>query len=86
MGKIYWLLFISTVDNDLKPQLVEESMGESKLMESIEVDFTAQGWLIIDISPAVKAWQLDHHTTKGAVFSENNQYSILNNQSPFNPN
>ena len=63
---------MSSVDNELKLQLVEESMGESKLMESIEVDFTAQGWLIIDISPAVKAWQLDHHTTKGTVFRGKN--------------
>ena len=40
-------------------------MGEAKLLESLEVDFTAQGWLIIDITPAVKAWQRDHHDTKG---------------------
>ena len=54
-------------------QLVEESSGEAKLMESLEVDFTSQGWLIIDITRGAEAWQLDHHTTKGKCIN----YHIL---------
>ena len=48
-------------------QLVEGSTGEDQLMDSIDVDYTAEGWLIIDVTKAVKSWQLDYHANQGKV-------------------
>ena len=48
-------------------QLVEESTGEAKLMESMEVEIGAQGWLIIDVTEAAKAWQLDSLANQGGA-------------------
>ena len=36
-------------------------------MDSIDVDYTAEGWLIIDVTKAVKSWQLDYHANQGKV-------------------
>ena len=36
-------------------------------MESLEVEYTAEGWLIIDVTKAAKAWQLDYHANQGKV-------------------
>merc|ERR1712038_1276119 len=48
-------------------QLVEESTGEARLMDSMEVEITAQGWLIIDVTEAAKAWQLDSLANQGLM-------------------
>lgn len=48
-------------------QLVEGSTGEDQLMESLEVEYTAEGWLIIDVTKAAKAWQLDYHANQGLM-------------------
>ena len=36
-------------------------------MESLEVEYAAEGWLIIDVTKAAKAWQLDYHANQGKV-------------------
>jgi len=48
-------------------QLVEGSTGEDQLMESLDVEYTAEGWLIIDVTKAVKSWQLDYHANQGLM-------------------
>ena len=53
--------------SNLPLQLVEGSTGEDQLMDSIDVDYTAEGWLIIDVTKAVKSWQLDYHANQGKV-------------------
>ena len=48
-------------------------------MESLEVEYTAEGWLIIDVTKAVQSWQLDYHANQGKVSKarlENNKMSL----------
>ena len=48
-------------------QLVEGSTGERNLLDSLEVSFAQQGWLIMNLTRALKAWQLDYHTNQGLM-------------------
>jgi hypothetical protein len=47
-------------------QLVNGETGEQQLQEELEVDFSSEGWLIIDVSKAARAWQLDYQTNQGS--------------------
>jgi len=48
-------------------QLVEGSTGSANLLDSQLLKFKDEGWIILDITKAVSAWQLDYHTNQGLM-------------------
>eukprot|EP00095_Tigriopus_kingsejongensis_P009228 maker-scaffold851_size88925-snap-gene-0.20 protein:Tk09228 transcript:maker-scaffold851_size88925-snap-gene-0.20-mRNA-1 annotation:"tgf-beta ligand glass bottom boat protein" len=48
-------------------QLVEGSTGEDNLLDSQKLQFKDQGWIVLDITRALKAWQYDYHTNQGLM-------------------
>ena len=46
-------------------QLVAGSAGDPSLLDSIDVRFSDNGWLIVDVTEAVNDWQFDYHTNQG---------------------
>lgn len=48
-------------------QLVEGSTDETNLLDTVEMKFKDEGWLVLDLTKAVKKWQLDYHTNQGLM-------------------
>lgn len=48
-------------------QLVEGSTGEANMLDSQEFAFEDQGWVVLNITKALKAWQFDYHTNQGLM-------------------
>jgi len=48
-------------------QLVEGSTGPSQLLDSRQIEFEEEGWLVLDVTRAVRLWQKDYRTNQGLM-------------------